>query len=184
MYILKEFSYKTTVWLVSLAILLFLWMYFFSKTDWLNSNKQYYCKSKEYSIWKAFHSKVMYLCRNSSADNCLDWLIRSNYLDEDWNLFINFTPSNFVNKDTVATSSMLSGNGFSYSLSLSNWGKYTAKSPEEIIRYWKLSNDCSLSFYSENSIKQTSENEQAIFNKLKTQKFLIVNGVDIDNLNP
>lgn len=183
-----EVLIKTMLWLFIVLTIGFLWMNYFAWQYWKVKNWESFCKNEQYTIWQPFNNRTLYFCDNNKKGKCLDGIIISNVESVDKSLYLYFELWNFIWKDSEAVNKMVSGvdsgSGYVYNVFWNDYVKYYAKSDSEVIRFLKVNNECNLHLYSSKDIEKLDQKESAIFNALKIQKTLVVNGKKVDNLNP
>lgn len=166
------FVILTTFIIISICVII--WINYFWWLTWKIRNGEYFCVNKEYSIWKmSWWDNLNFFCDNKIKWRCISW-IESYALWNNKDLYVLFNLPEFIWKTENEINDMLNVDNpkwWIYSIFQNDYtNKYYAKNNNDIIRFIKINyNDCKLNFYSENNLKNVSENEKMIFNKLKNQ---------------
>lgn len=151
----------------ALGIIFFWWWFgMINETPW-NKLTEVYLESWDYEIWK---QKWFYNICNKK-DWCLNWEIL--WLEEIYNdtyiyVKINYWSWYIIDKNNEQKD-FYRYRLYSDELEINNLS--------EIPKYWYLSNN-KLIFYSENELKNLSEEQQIIFKELETKPRIIINWIN------
>lgn len=169
-----EILVKTIIWVIVIFLIIGLTINYFARLQWKIRKGENYCKNNQYSIWKAYNDNLLYFCDNNIKWRCLG-NIKSLFIDQNKNLYLNFEIWNFVwktdNEIRDILSKIINPRGYVYSIFMNDLNfSYSAKSYEEIIKFLKLDSECNLKFYSEKDMKNLPKEEKDIFLNLLNKK--------------